>query len=230
MRKTMNKIVSILLLTTLTITSTGVDTFAKTEAKLSISDQFVQANEVSEYLSEANEVIKVDEYDVNYYMGDDFVVVDDKDNGYSVITYNEDKTVAYVNGNPIKITITSKNFSGIADSKKVASSSSWALHSSPIFQVSVAGLGVTVGVGLLLGYCTPLKPFTSSIVSYCMGQYVSGYFPDSAALTCYEDDWVRVIDEYTTEWKYVDKVYTGTLRNSQAKYIGTWTTYQKRYN
>lgn len=137
---------------------------------------YLSKEDVLPYINEANDsqIVDIDGLEVKYYYGDSFVV-GEEENGYVLITFNEDKSQVTVNGREIESRVVDKP---IASNFIYGSSAAngWTHYNTKYREYNIVGL-VPSAIGGLIGGAVGQKA-ASLAVGSLSGLLVSGMFPE----------------------------------------------------
>lgn len=229
----MKKVISILIIFSMFL-SFAASSFANAYDSSSLSSSAKHKNteiepynkeSVVTYIDKAYEIesIEIDGIEVNYYIGENFTVVEEGNEYYLIQRDKEDLYNVTVNNIKIE-TVTSDpylestNFDEYSKSPIETLSGDWRYMNTTYRYFNVGRLTVSVAVGLVTGLPGTKAAYVAQILIQDIGGYV---LPINYYLTD------RIIEHYRLvsgrpEWRKIHQLFHGPSTNRTRSYITSW--------
>ena len=174
---------------------------------------FLDEKDVYKYKENAKEKFSLDieGYVINYYKGDDYVVVDEGV-GISLITFENGE--AYING--VHYEIQEENDHMITP---------YGLVNNHTHTFNIVGLTVGVIAALVVGVCTT-ELLLSAVSGSVSAGIISFAIPDEMqpVVQYKHKDYMEIVDPFIGiyDWTYYSYLYYGTAANPTKHFLDSW--------
>lgn len=161
--------------------------------------------------------INIEGYLITYYIGDNYIVVDEEV-GQTLIMFENDS--AYINGVQLEIQ---------ENESKTLNTLSGTLIRSHDHTFNVAAMSVSIIVGVVIAICPTL--LKAGLVTIALTETIINFLiPDQMqpVVRFIHSDYMRVIDYFIGiyEYTYYNSLYYGTAASPFRNHVGSWTTNQ----